>query len=229
MKPNFRWIVWGILILVLIGTATLAFSKINKASGKLYMNTETTLLTQKAGNKCQVSEMTFCHQNARCPDGQVARGFNMNVVNEGEGKQHFGGLGLTCVDPNEIFNSTKVGMTGDQYSGTELRDACNVGTLLTGAVFFTDDRTIPIGLSKICRKWPTNEVFDDQRKFGVGAVPKETICDPGRFVTGLKYSYERTKDNSGVFHTKILNVALYCTELREYLLEPSEEEKTPTR
>lgn len=229
MTSKVRWIIWGLPILMLIGMAAFATAKPFKLSGKLYMHSLTTTLTSKAGAKCSPSETMFCFQNARCTDGQVARGFNFNVVNEGQDKQHLGGIGLTCADPNEIVKTTKIGDTGKDYSGTEIRDACSPGTFLTGAVFFTDDRTVPIGLSKICRKWPTNQVFDDARKFGAGAIPRELLCDPGRFVTGIKFSYERVPNNAGGFNTRVMNVAMYCTEMREYMIEPDESEKTPDR
>ena len=178
-----------ILSLALVGTLW-ATDK-----GKLYLLWDRQTLTQRAGVPCPEGEQNFCHRNFRCEKGNIARGIVLNM-DDIEGKSVPTGFGVVCADPNELYKNYEVGAIGDSYSGKTYRDSCDLGFFLAGAKIYTSDRKAIGGVKAVCRRyWPVEE-REGVNSFGGGLETVPLVCEPGKFVTGIKTSYWRNVKDS---------------------------------
>jgi hypothetical protein len=145
-------------------------------------------------------------------------------IKEQKGKKHLAGLSLVCADPNAFSDPTFVGASGDGFAGEVINDYCPVGYMLTGAEFHTSDRTNLTGARRVCRRYQPYEERRGPNLYGEGAEEMANVCPLNHWVTGVKLSYVRAKDEAGKLDTTLLNARFFCAEIREWLVEPSQEE-----
>lgn len=217
-----RTLVVGV-IAVLVFAASVAIAESQR--GKIYMFTKSTTMSARAGTPClqdkETAEQSYCDRSFHCPDGQVARALIENVeVIDGVGS--INGVGLACVDPNEVYLSEDVGAFGQDFGGEVFRDSCDTGYFLTGAYTYSSDRRNVTGIRRHCRRyWPVAEQ-QGANLYGSGRLEEWVGCPDGRFVTGLKVSYYQDSDTQDGSQTILRNFRFYCSEMRHWIAEPED-------
>jgi hypothetical protein len=201
----------AIMILALTMIAFLAgpIGSQEPEKGKLYLMSERQTVTQRAGVPCIEENGNYCHRNFRCDEGHIARGILMNIDG-----QKGAGFGVTCADPNEVYHNYDRGAFGDKFSGKVYREPCDVGFYLAGAKFFTNDQKTISGVRAVCRRyWPVEE-REGINTYGGGHESIPLVCEPGKFVSGVKVSYFQDEETA---ETDLISIRFYCAEMRHYL------------